>query len=265
MFLLGGMALGVCFSTTSVSYAASATDATTPAASTAKGVHFAPPFPGCAETISWSLQNYYRANSKRQHTPAMADQSKLESLPPIAFYLLNSEDMLAGKGLAASKLNYFMSYIKSGGKLAAEIHIDVNEEGTLAVGGSNALVEDFIYNLKQDNEAKFVAEVEQTKVLEQLRQGSYEIRILDLPPYKRTRWPPPNDGLRGEVIWLKSDTGDGDFIFTTSSDKQEPGLKPNTLYTVDAMIKAIEPAVKAYLDSPPLPPIDPYGAPWTSY
>jgi len=257
--------MGVYFFDTPVFSAVSAADTVKPAASIPAGMHFASPFPGCAEAISWSLQKYYDVNLNRPHTPVMADRSKLESLPPIAFYRLNSEDVLVGKGLAEPKLDYFMSYIKVSGKLAAEIHIDLNEDGTFAMGGASLFVEDFIYNLKLDREAKFVEEIERVKGLEQVRKGSYELRILDLPPYKRTRWPPPNDGLRGEVIWLKSDTSDGDLIYTTSNEQQEPGLKPNTLYTADAMLKAIEPAVKAYLDSPPLPPIDPYAAPWASY
>jgi hypothetical protein len=212
----------------------------------APGLHFAAETPGSLAAVQWALDFYYNRNPSR--TPEMTDRSKLDIQPPIACYKLGTADFLGGKGPSAAKLFSYTYNIKVGGKIVAAIMLCPFPDGTFHNG--SGYVSAFKDSQIATATLSFKQTLTQIKALEQVRNGSYELRMLILPPYKKTGAPPPNDGVSTSVYWLKSNTGGGDLFYTSTFSADEPGLQPSTLYTLSQLMNAIAPAVKRFASLP---------------
>ena len=158
-----------------------------------KGLHFANGPSDAIPVVNSALKN----PPFIQGHPLLADFGGLQVLPPLARYNLLIPETTATSALSvqAEGWEYLVkSSLRSGEGVAA---VSVR---TTATGNSQML------SLQYENIAgPEVRALEKLAALEQIRSGSYEVRLLQV------------FGLVGnnpvQIIWLKPDSGDADLFY----------------------------------------------------
>lgn len=216
-----------------------------PMRTTALRLHYAPETAQAKAIIENAFQHYYVSAMYLDYhrLPSRAD---VEVQPLIANYRLSAEDCLSGQGLAAAKPLDYLCYLKTDGNVVGRIDIPVDEKGALQNGMLWEINARELAGMKQ-----ILDGLRQVETLEALHNGSYELRILSLPPYDAVHG---GRLIRGYVMWLKSDPSNADLIYTfphrqSSGGDDPPNLQPDTIYTPAQMLELIRPAVQKFQDS----------------
>jgi hypothetical protein len=164
-----------------------------------------------------------RLAARRSHVSMRAvDFSAVQLKPPHAIYDLRADEIANGAGLASAHATGFRYLVEapSGTVAAAEVHADASGRATL---------------LANVNYGPFVAAtaraLDQLAKLNQVRAGSYEVRLLRF------------SAILLMAIWLKSDTGDPDIIYPLAPAPDV--LQADKPCSADDFLKAIMPVAKA--------------------
>lgn len=225
-----------------------------------KGLRYAMEVPGYVDALKSALDEYYSSTSNGLFMPEMADRNQLEILPPITVYKISAEDVLKGRGLSSAKLVSWLADVKAFGILVGRTVVHPLDSDGTYTGRGVAVFDDYRTADLRAVQSKFLDEIAYIQSLAEIKNGSYEFRILELPPYAKVPDPLLNNDPRVRVYWLKSDVAGGDLIYVPPYETREAGLQPGKLYKAVEMLKLIEPAVKAYVASPvPPPTVLPYG------
>lgn len=215
-----------------------------PASSTATGLHYFSPSPDMKVATDAAFQAHY-AFPRPAFDPQLPAKSELDIGPLISRYTLSPDDVLSGRGLQSPKLKQFRSFIKSSNKIVGELDLYPESDGKVDSHSAQIETINAIWLTALGTIVEGLANVE---TLEQVRKGSYELRLLILPAHDTALG---GRLIQGEVMWLKSTTPDSDLIYTFPKSKSPavddpPGLQPSTVYTVPEMLNAIRPAIEAF-------------------
>jgi hypothetical protein len=202
------------------------------------GVHFAIAPPNGLDMVNATLQQYLPPRAQ-QNAPALANASKLVIELPLGGYFLRLADIADGRGLDTAQFNGFEYLIQAANKPVAIADARINPQtglvGSVSLGVSGTARRTFPPAVNLGNA------LNQLTTLDQVKSGSYEIRILSINPPAGIPDAQAADALQTVVLWLKSDTGANDLIFTTGKVSQgtTPTLQPNTLYTTQDLLNAM--------------------------
>ncbi len=125
-------------------------------------------------------------------------------------------------------MGYFY-FVESNGKVVAIARIN-NASGSVSPFGAANV-----------DEIQWAKIIDQLATFDQVKGGSYEVRLLAIPT--------PNVYYRQtfNVLWLKSDPGGTDLIYQLPNSgllSSPYGEKPGTFYKADDFLKMIRPATE---------------------
>ncbi len=162
-----------------------------------------------------------RANNFRSQT---LDLTTLAIRPLTATYAIAIADLAQGKDLdAATPQNKF----EYAARVAGQVRGIATVEFTATSAGR-------FLGFVSDDPAGLVEGIDALAGFEKVRGGSFEVRKLMLPP--TSDFPHPT-----QVLWLKSDKGAGDLVYTLKEPSYPATLKKQTLYTADDFVKVLRP------------------------
>ncbi len=159
-------------------------------------------------------------------TKFITDPDHVEIMQPLAQYnLANRNAIIQGAGLELAKPAGFIYLVEEGGQQVSFAEARVMGNGQIDVstnfGGTNESI---------------VTALEEVAALDQVKAGSFEVRLLILPTG------PPLPG-RERVIWLHAETDGTNLIYPLDANKLH-GIEAGQLYTPDDFLNTLYPQRK---------------------
>jgi hypothetical protein len=231
------------------------------AATQASPVHMCPaPKGGEAKAFDNAKQILGTPTSRTRGGPRVApDMTTLAIRPLTAAYGIDLAPLAQGKGLeAAVPRNTFLYAALLEGKVRSIVSIEIVGDAAGQFRGMEGpdqmgLVTT-IDALKAGEQVRsginsetLVEGIDALAGMEQLRGGSYEVRKLELPASVITPHPT-------QVLWLKADKGDGDWVYTLKEPLYPGNLKQQTLFKAADFVKVMHDWADKSMKAPPMAP-----------
>ncbi len=192
----------------------------------AKSLHYASEDPAAPESAA-------RMASRQLHG-APGPLGNVSVGPPLPIYNLDIQAMARGAGLETATTRSTEYVIDSDGKPYAETQ-------TLKMGNGPARASSLQYagqGLIISEATDALEALPKLAVMDQLKNGSYEVRLIRSTP-----------AVSLSALWLKSDKGDGDFLYTLPN-RFPSGLEEHHLYAMPEFLKIFQPHLQRAMGLP---------------
>ena len=187
------------------------------------GLRFAPePANGAGAAAVKGALGWVRQSVSREYKGPASDLDSLQVLPPVALYRMDVEGLASGRGLKPGpKADCYLYLIRASGHDVGTMWTTVDDSGKAEAGSLDmGLISEIIGRAH-----------ERLPLFEEVRAGSYEVRLLFYSDGSFT------------ALWLRSDFGGQDLIYPVGF-----GPHHERLFTVPEFLAEFVPRVKKARD-----------------